>query len=97
MTQKKTVGITRGQASWLIKLLRAELRQRTAEWLENAVTASIEEVPLPDEGEGVDGDYHPDEDEDSMFTDEEDEMEVDVTDDEVDLQEVQELLAEAKL
>lgn len=32
-----------------------------------------------------------------MFTDEEDEMEVDVTDDEVDLQEVQELLAEAKL
>ena len=79
---KGTLGITRGQASELIKLLRAAKdesprKQRDAKWLDRAVTTAIEEVPLPDEGEGVDADYDPDTDGigKEMDEDEEDEEE----------------------
>ncbi|KAI0722143.1 hypothetical protein C8T65DRAFT_724064 [Cerioporus squamosus] len=100
VTQKATLGITLGQASWLIKLLRTERgatlwRQQSAKWLESAVTASIEEVPLPDEGEGVDCEYDPDaemEGEESDDDDDDDEMDV-----EIDGSELRELLADSEL
>ncbi|RPD61847.1 hypothetical protein L226DRAFT_613216 [Lentinus tigrinus ALCF2SS1-7] len=50
--QRAAVGITRGQASELIKLLRAEKekmprKRHDAEWFDQAVRAAVEEVPLP--------------------------------------------------
>ncbi|RDX53230.1 hypothetical protein OH76DRAFT_1399857 [Lentinus brumalis] len=101
VTQKGTLGITRGQASELIKLLRIEKgevprKQRTRQWLDDAVTASVEEVPLPDEVEGVDIDYDPDEDDSAEEGDEEeDEMEVDLGE-RMGRRELKELLADAQ-
>ncbi len=50
-TQKMTQGLTRGQASWLIDILRREksrfLRPLDEKWLEDAVAQSIKEVPFP--------------------------------------------------
>ncbi|TFK86639.1 hypothetical protein K466DRAFT_663606 [Polyporus arcularius HHB13444] len=50
-TRKRTAGLTRGQASWLIDILREEksrfMRPLDEKWLEDAVAECIMEVPLP--------------------------------------------------
>ena len=74
--QKGTLGLTRGQASRLIPILKGELCIRDARWFDKMVTRVMEEVPLPDEVD--DDNYQPSEDESEESEDESDEDCVDV-------------------
>lgn len=52
-SKKGTLRLKRGQASWLIHILRMEMGKPSTsthdgEWLDAAVKRSIEEVPFPD-------------------------------------------------
>ncbi|KAI0686609.1 hypothetical protein C8Q76DRAFT_761656 [Earliella scabrosa] len=53
-SKKGTLGLTLGQAAYLIHILRMEKgklvqQRKDGRWLDNAVTLAMEEVPLPDE------------------------------------------------
>ncbi|KAI0788000.1 hypothetical protein C8Q74DRAFT_1255289 [Fomes fomentarius] len=55
-SQKGTLSLKRGQASWLIHILRMDMgkpltSRHDGEWLDAAVRRSIEEVPFPDRDE----------------------------------------------
>ena len=108
-SKKGTLGLTLGQAAYLIHILRMEKgkpvqQRKDGRWLDNAVTLAMEEVPLPDEID--DEDYESDEssdgeqgDMDEMDEDAEEEeayerMDVDLTEE---VKELEQEAAEVKM